>query len=400
MKSSLHHKLIMAIQETLRDMHTVDGWLFYDFRGSDQLAYRVLLLDPTQHVTRRWYYWIPTSGEPVKLLHRIEPHVLDELPGQVRQYVSWEQQRLLLASLLRGRRQIAMQYSPLNAVPYLSRVDAGTIELIRSVGPEVVTSADLVQRFEAVWTDAQLESHRYAVTALRNIVDESFAHVASRVTNERRLSEYDLQQFILSRIRDAGMTTSSAPIAAVDAHSADPHYGPTESGASLITGDNLVLIDLWAKQTAPDSVYGDITWTGYTGKHVPAKQHMIFDHVRRGRDAALSFVQDQVAAGRFPCGWEVDDICRNAIRAAGYGDFFIHRTGHSIGEEVHGNGANIDNLETQDSRRLLPRTCFSIEPGIYLPGEFGIRSELDVYISDREAVVHGLPLQTEIVSLL
>jgi len=400
MKSSVHHKRIVAIQEALGDMHAVDGWLFYDFRGSDPLAYRVLCLDPTQHVTRRWYYWIPTSGEPVKLHHRIEPHVLDDLPGQVQQYVSWEQQRLLLASLLRGRRQIAMQYSPLNAVPYLSRVDAGTIELIRSFGLEVVTSADLVQRFEAVWTDEQLESHRYAVTTLRNIVDESFAHVASCLTNERPLSEYSLQQFILSRIRDAGMTTSSAPIAAVDAHSADPHYGPTESGSSLITRDNLVLIDLWAKQTAPGSVYGDITWTAYTGTEVPAKQRMIFEHVRRGRDAALSFVQDQVAVGRFPCGWEVDDVCRNTIQAAGYGDFFFHRTGHSIGEEVHGNGANIDNLETQDSRRLMPRTCFSIEPGIYLPGEFGIRSELDVYISDREAVVHGLPLQTEIIPLL
>lgn len=400
MSEVAHQTRIVAIQDALGDMGSVDGWLFYDFRGSDPLAYRVLLLDPTQHVTRRWYYWIPSSGEPVKLLHRIEPHVLDELPGQVQQYVSWEQQHLLLASLLRGRRRIAMQYSPFNAVPYLSRVDAGTVELIRSFGIEVVTSADLVQRFEAVWADAQLESHRYAVTALRNIVDEAFAHVASCVTNERRLSEYDLQQFILSRIRDAGMTTSSAPIAAVDAHSADPHYGPTESSSSLITRNNLVLIDLWAKQTAPGSVYGDITWTGYTGTDVPAKQRMIFEHVRRGRDTALSFVQNQVAIGRFPCGWEVDDVCRTTIRMAGYGDFFIHRTGHSIGEEVHGNGANIDNLETQDSRRLLPRTCFSIEPGIYLPGEFGIRSELDVYISDREAVVHGLPLQTEIVSLL
>jgi Xaa-Pro dipeptidase len=400
MSDVAHQTRIAAIQDALGDMDSVDGWLFYDFRGSDPLAYRVLLLDPTQHVTRRWYYWIPTRGEPVKLLHMIEPHVLDELPGQVQQYVSWEQQRLLLASLLRGRRKIAMQYSPFNAVPYLSRVDAGTVELIRSFGLEVVTSADLVQQFEAVWTDAQLESHRYAVTALRNIVDEAFAHVASCVTNERRLSEYDLQQFILSRIRDAGMTTSSAPIAAVDAHSADPHYGPTSSSSSLITRDNLVLIDLWAKQTAPGSVYGDITWTGYTGTDVPAKQRIIFEHVRRGRDAALSFVQDQVAIGRFPCGWEVDDICRTTIRTAGYGDFFIHRTGHSIGEEVHGNGANIDNLETQDSRRLLPRTCFSIEPGIYLPGEFGIRSELDVYVSEREAVVYGLPLQTEIVSLL
>ena len=400
MSDVAHQTRIVAIQDALGDMGTVDGWLFYDFRGSDPLAYRVLLLDPTQHVTRRWYYWIPTRGEPVKLLHRIEPHVLDELPGQVQHYVSWEHQRTVLASLLRGQQRIVMQYSPFNAVPYLSRVDAGTVELIRSFGLEVVTSADLVQRFEAVWTDEQLESHRYAVTALRNIVDEAFAHVASCVTNGRRLSEYDLQQFILSRIRDAGMTTSSAPIAAVDAHSADPHYGPTESGSSLISRDNLVLIDLWAKQTAAGSVYGDITWTGYTGTEVPAKQRMIFEHVRRGRDAALSFVQDRVATGRLPCGWEVDDVCRTTIRAAGYGDFFIHRTGHSIGEEVHGNGANIDNLETQDSRQLLPRTCFSIEPGIYLPGEFGIRSELDVYISDREAVVYGLPLQTEIVSLL
>lgn len=395
-----HRTRIVAIQEALREMETVDGWLFYDFRGSDPLAYRVLLLDPTRHVTRRWYYWIPTSGEPFKLLHRIEPSVLDELPGQVQQYVSWEQQRLLLASLLRGRQRIAMQYSPFNAVPYLSRVDAGTVELIRSFGLDVVSSADLVQQFEAVWTDEQLESHRYAVTTLRNIVDEAFAHVASCLSNERPLSEYDLQQFILSRIRDAGMTTSSAPIAAVGAHSADPHYGPTESRSSLITRDNLVLIDLWAKRTAPSSVYGDITWTGYTGRGVPAKQRTIFEHVRRGRDAALSFVQGRVATGRFPCGWEVDDVCRNTIRAAGYGDFFIHRTGHSIGEEVHGNGANIDNLETQDERRLLPRTCFSIEPGIYLPGEFGIRSELDVYISDREAVVYGLPLQTEIIPLL
>lgn len=400
MNTVAHRTRIVAIQEALGDMGTLDGWLFYDFRNSDPLAYRVLLLDPAQHVTRRWYYWVPTSGEPVKLLHRIEPHVLDALPGQIQQYVSWEQQRTLLASLLRGRRRIAMQYSPFNAVPYLSRVDAGTIELIRSFGLDVVTSADLVQRFEAVWTDEQLASHRYAVTALRNIVDEAFTHVASCLTHELPLSEYGLQQFILARIRDAGMTTSSAPIAAVDAHSADPHYSPTESNASRITRDNLVLIDLWAKQTAPGSVYGDITWTGYTGATIPAKQRMIFDCVRRGRDAALSFVQDQVASGRFPCGWEVDDVCRHTIQTAGYGDFFIHRTGHSIGEEVHGNGANIDNLETQDGRRLLPRTCFSIEPGIYLPGEFGIRSELDVYVSDREAVVHGLPLQTEILSLL
>jgi Xaa-Pro aminopeptidase len=400
MSMTLHGKRVAAIQRALQEMDGIDGWLFYDFRGSDPLAYRVLLLDPGRHVTRRWYYWIPATGEPVKLLHRIEPHVLDELPGQAQQYVSWEQQRTLLSSLLRGRRRIAMQYSPLNAVPYLARVDAGTIDLIRSFGLDVVTSADLVQRFEAVWTDRQLESHRYATDALRRIVDEAFAHVGSSIVKGRELTEYGLQQFILARIHDAGMTTSSAPIAAIDAHSADPHYGPVKSDSAAITRENLLLIDLWAKQTEPGSVYGDITWTGYTDKQVPAKQRMIFDHVRRGRDAALSFVREQVASGQFPFGWEVDDVCRNVIRDAGYGDFFVHRTGHSIGEEVHGNGANIDNLETQDGRRLIPRTCFSIEPGIYLPREFGIRSELDVYVSEREALVYGEPLQTGIVPIL
>ena len=397
---TLHGERVAAIQRALQEMDGLDGWLFYDFRGSDPLAYRVLLLDPGRHVTRRWYYWIPVTGEPVKLLHRIEPHVLDELPGQAQLYVSWEQQRALLSSLLRSRRHIAMQYSPLNAVPYLARVDAGTIDLIRSFGLDVVTSADLVQRFEAVWTDRQLESHRYATEALRRIVDEAFAHVGASITKGRELTEYGLQQFILARIHDAGMTTSSAPIAAIDAHSADPHYGPVESNSAPITRENLLLIDLWAKRTEPGSVYGDITWTGYTDKQAPAKQRMIFDHVRRGRDAALSFVWEQVASGRFPFGWEVDDVCRNVIRESGYGDCFVHRTGHSIGEEVHGNGANIDNLETQDGRRLMARTCFSIEPGIYLPGEFGIRSELDVYVSEREALVYGQPLQTDIVPIL
>ena len=400
MSQTAHHTRIHAIQNAIRDQETVDGWLFYDFRGSDPLAYRVLLLDPSQHVTRRWYYWIPTTGEPVKLLHRIEPHVLDELPGSSHLYVSWEQQRTALDTLLRGQRCIAMQYSPLNAVPYLSRVDAGTIELVRSFGVEVATSADLVQRFEAVWTEEQLESHRYAVTTLRRIVDEAFTHVASCLIRQQTLTEYGLQQFILSRIHEMGMTTSSAPIAAVNAHSADPHYSPGESNSSPITRDSLVLIDLWAKQTAPGSVYGDITWTGYTGQLVPPKHRLIFQHVQQGRDAAVSFVQTQLVAGRFPFGWEIDDVCRHKIWEAGYGDFFIHRTGHSIGEEVHGNGANIDNLETHDGRQILPNTCFSIEPGIYLPGEFGIRSELDVYVTDQEAIVHGLPLQTEIVSLL
>lgn len=400
MRSSRWNERVTAIQRALRETGVADGWLFYDFRRSDPLAYRVLLLDPSRHVTRRWYYWIPATGEPVKLLHRIEPHVLDELPGRPQIYVSWEEQHRLLAGLLSGQRHVAMQYSPRNAVPYVSRVDAGTIELIRSFGADVVSAADLIQRFEAVWTDEQLDSHRFAVTALRRIVDDAFAHVRSSLTAGRPLTEHDLQQFILGRIHDAGMVTSSPPIAAVNAHSADPHYGPSETGSSPITHDSLVLIDLWAKRREPGAVYGDITWTGYTGSPVPSKHRTVFDAVRGGRDAAVAFVQRRVAEGHYPYGWEIDDACRQVIVAAGYGEYFVHRTGHSIGEEVHGNGANIDNLETQDSRRIMPRTCFSIEPGIYLPGDFGIRSELDLYVSDREATAYGQPLQTEIVPIL
>ncbi len=392
------YQRVSEIQQALRDAE-IGGWLFYDFRGSDPLAYRILQLDPRLHVTRRWYYWIPAQGAPVKLLHCIEPHVLDTLPGQADYYVSWEQQRQILGRLLVGGLRVAMQYSPLNAVPYVSRVDAGTIELIRSYGVEVVTSADLIQTFEACWTDRQLESHQFAAAALRRIVDETFNHVHEAVTQGRTLTEYGVQQFILARIGEAGMVTSSAPIAAVNAHSADPHYGPAETGSADVPREALLLIDLWAKRAEAGSVYADITWTGYVGRTVPMKHREIFDLVRQGRDAALNFVRTEIAAGHRPFGWEVDDACRQVIQRAGYGDQFVHRTGHSIGEEVHGNGANIDGLETQDTRRLMPRTCFSIEPGIYLPGEFGIRSELDVYIAEREALVFGLPLQNEIISI-
>ena len=391
---------IEEIQRTLQRVPGLDGWLFYDFRGSDPLAYRVLEVDPTGHFTRRWYYWIPAEGPSVKLVHRIEPHHLARLPGETRLYVSWEEQKQALADVLAGARKIAMQYSPMNAVPYLSRVDAGTVELIRSFGIEVVTSADLVQRFEAVWSDRQLASHREAAEKLRVIVNEAFAHVGSMIEGSTPLTEYGLQQFIVSRIRAHGLMTASPPIAAANRHSADPHYGPAAEGSSVLGEGDLVLIDLWAKRPEPRSVYADITWTGYIGARVPPRHREIFEIVSKSRDEALSFVRRRAADGDLPCGWEVDEVCREVIRSAGYGERFLHRTGHSIGEEVHGNGANIDNLETKDERRLLPRTCFSIEPGIYLPDEFGIRSELDVYLSEREALVFGQPIQTEIVPIL
>ncbi|HSA63738.1 MAG TPA: M24 family metallopeptidase [Nitrospira sp.] len=400
MQTTRQETRVLEIQRALREQEGLEGWLFYDFRGSDPLGYRVLLLDPTMHVTRRWYYWIPAEGTPQKLVHRIEPHVLDALPGRSHAYVSWDQQRQLLERLLSGSRRIAMQYSPMNAVPYVSRVDAGTMELVRSFGVEVVSSGDLIQLFEARWTDRQLESHQYAASALRRIVDEAFGHVGEILSKGLNLTEYGLQQFILSRIREAGMITSSPPIAAVNAHSADPHYAPPAAGSATITRDDLVLIDLWAKQPAAGSVYADITWTAYAGSTVPEKHRTVFSIVRQGRDAALNFVRTQMLAGQRPFGYEVDSACRLVIQAAGYGAQFVHRTGHSIGEEVHGNGANIDGLETQDTRRLMPQTCFSIEPGIYLPGEFGIRSELDVFLTERDALVFGLPLQSDLSALL
>ncbi len=387
------------IQQAIREQPGIDGWLFYDFRHLDPIAYRVLLLDPSIHVTRRWYYWIPAIGTPVKLQHRIEPHVLDGLPGEVRFYVSWREQQAALRALLQSAKRIAMQYSPMNAIPYLSRVDAGTLELLRSWGLEVVTSADLVQQFEAVWDEAQLASHQVAASGLRAIVDETFGFIGTSLAAGHVLTEYRVQQYILSRMQARGLVTSSPPIAAVNAHSADPHYGPSAEGSEPIKQGDLVLIDLWAKQPEPRAVYADITWTGFVGEVVPVTQQAVFQIVRQARDAAVAFVKTRVRDGEFPYGWEVDDVCRKVIQEAGYGEYFVHRTGHSIGEEVHGNGANIDNLETQDGRRLLPGTCFSIEPGIYLPEDFGIRSELDVYLSAHEAVVYGQPVQTELVAI-
>jgi Xaa-Pro aminopeptidase len=393
------HQRVEDIQQAIRDQPGLDGWLFYDFRHSDPLSYGVLLLDAHAHVTRRWYYWVPANGTPAKLVHGIESHVLDSLPGTRHCYVSWRSRQETLEHLLQGAKRVAMQYSPYNAIPYVARVDAGTIELVSSFGIQVVTSADLVQQFEAVWDEAQLQSHRVAAEALRRVVDEAFGHVGSMVAQGRAFGEYDLQQFILSRFQHCGLVTSSPPIAAANEHSADPHYSPTKESNRPIHSGDLVLIDLWAKQPGPVAVYADITWTGYVGRAVSDRHRRIFDIVRSARDAALAFVQRRVHARNFPCGWEVDDVCRQVIQEAGYGERFIHRTGHSIGVEVHGNGANIDNLETQDSRRLMPCTAFSIEPGIYLPGEFGIRSELDVYVSSDNTMVYGLPLQTEIVPI-
>ena len=389
----MQEQRLSEIQQALRQ-EGLQGWLFYDFRGSDPLAYRILGLDPAEISTRRWYYFIPAQGEPVGIVSTVEPHRLDALPGRKRVFLSWQQLQECLAETLRGVRRVAMQYSPGNAIPYVSRVDAGTVELIRQLGVEVVSSADLVQRFEAVWTPAQWQSHLRAAKGVRETVDEAFAYIRQHTL----VTEYAVQQFILERFAARGLTTYHPPIVAVNAHGADPHYMPTAEHSAPICPGDFVLIDLWAKE--PQGVYADITWTGFMGTQVPSRHQEIFTLVRDARDAAIAFVKERVRQGQPFYGHEVDAVSRKVIADAGYGDRFLHRTGHSIGEEVHGNGANMDGLETRDERRVLPSTCFSIEPGIYLAGEFGVRSEVNVYVTEREAIITGEPMQREVVLIL
>jgi Xaa-Pro dipeptidase len=383
---------IREIQEALRQ-EGVDGWLFCDFRGSDPLAYRILGLDAGQISTRRWYYYIPSAGDPAGVVSSVEPRRLDALPGRKRVFLSWQQLHAALAETLRGVHKLAMQYSPGNAIPYVSRVDAGTVELVRQLGIEVVSSADLVQRFEAVWSAAQWQSHLRAAAGVRETVDEAFAYIRHNTP----VSEYAVQQFILQRFAARGLIANHPPIVAINAHSADPHFEPAPDSGLIRPGD-FVLIDLWAKE--PDGVYADYTWTGFMGDTAPDRCQEIFTIVRSARDAAINFVKDRIAREQSFRGYEVDAAARKIITDAGYGNYFVHRTGHSIGEEVHGNGANMDGLETQDERRVLPGSCFSIEPGIYLAGEFGVRSEVNVYVTEREAIVTGTPMQMEIVPIL
>jgi Xaa-Pro aminopeptidase len=393
-------KTIETMQQALTEAG-IGGWLFYDFRQSDPLAYRILGLDETIFGTRRWFYFVPAEGEPVKIVHSIERGHLDSLPGKKLVYLPWQQLHEHLRQTLQQRGAIAMQYSPNNDIPYVSRVDGGTLELIRRFGVEVVTSANLVQRFEAVWTQDQWRTHQVAAAKMRRIIDEAFAEIARRITRDIATTEYEIQQFLVSLFDRDGLIADHPPIVAVNANAANPHYGPTSDYSLPIRQNDFVLIDYWARlRDDPEAVYVDYTWTGFVGERVPDRYTHIFDIVRDARDGAIEFVRDAVGAGRSFHGWEVDEVARGVIRAAGYGDQFIHRTGHSIGKEVHGNGANIDNLETRDNRLIVPHTAFSIEPGIYLEGDFGVRSEVDVFVTEDEVIVTAEPIQTAVVPIL
>ena len=378
------------IQKAISDKG-IDGWLFYDFHHRDAMAYRILGLDFSKFTTRRWFYYIPAKGEPVRIVSAVETKKLDSLTGEKKVYRSWEELHRVIRETLTNAREIAMQYSPNNNIPYVSVVDAGTIELIQSFGVTVVSSADLVQTFEAVIGKEGYNAHLEAGVNVQQIKDEAFELIGEKIRKNEKITEYEVQQYIVKRFEEEGLTDDGDhPIVGVNDHPADPHFEPTEENTYTIKKGDTLLIDLWARKNDDTGIYYDITWCGYIGENPPAKYVEIFNTVRDARNAARDFIRERFAKNE-PCfGYEVDDVCRQVVIDAGYGDYFVHRTGHSIGREVHGNGVHIDNLETKDERELVPGICFSIEPGIYLPDEMAVRSEIDVFIThDREVVIAG-----------
>jgi Xaa-Pro dipeptidase len=385
------------IQTALRD-EGLDGWLFFDHHRRDPLAYRVLQFTPGSMVTRRWFYYIPANGEPRGLVHKIEAETLAPLPGRHALYAGWSTLVDGLKAILGGGRRVAMQYSPNCAVPYVSLVDGGTIELIRGLGVEVVTSANLIQIFEARWSAEQFEMHLEAGRRVDKVLAAAFVHIADTLRAGQAIGEWDANRFVRRGFNEAGLVTDHGPIVAVNANMSDPHYEPAADRSQPIRKGDAVLIDLWAKLDRPGAVFYDITWTGFCGVDPPSKLQQIFDVVTTGRDRAVERVISAIAGREELHGYEVDDAARGYIASQGFGEYFVHRTGHSIGEEVHGNGANMDNLETHDERRVIAGTCFSVEPGVYLP-EYGIRSEVNVYVGADRAQVTG-ETQRKLVSIV
>ena len=368
-----------AIQALLRE-ERIDGWLFCDFRNRDFLGYKVLGLNFDKMNTRRWFYYVPARGNPKKLVSAVEKHKLDALPGTTVVYLSWEQLHAALRKALGSRKTLAMQYSPKNNVPYISIVDAGTIELIKGLGHKVVSSADLLQTFVSVIPEEGYRTHKQAAAIMDRIRAEAFEAVRTAILSGTEVTEYGIQQLIMRRFNEENLTTYDPPMVGTNEHPADPHFDLTAELSRPIKKGDTLLIDMWAKLNIPGAVYYDITWVGCVGAVPPPRYRKIWTVVRDARDAAVTFVQDRFAKGKACYGWEVDDVCRGVVTKAGFGKQFVHRTGHSITEETHGNGVNIDNLETKDERRLLPGCCFSIEPGIYLEGAMAVRTEINMFI--------------------
>lgn len=388
---------ILAIQQALA-ADRLDGWLLYDFHGSNPIAQQLTGLAGGAHMTtRRWYYLIPAAGEPRALVHAIERHNLDHLPGTRLVYAGRKELDDGLTALLGGARRVAMEYSPECAIPYVSRVDAGTVEAVRKRGVEIVSSGDLVQQFEATWSAGQLARHKEASAALYRIKDRAFEEASRALTSGSRQTEYDLQQLMVGWFRDEGLVSDAPPVVAVGANAGNPHYLPTADHNRVITADEVLLLDLWGKKAQPGAVFADITWVGATARQVPAEAASAFGAIVNARDTAVRLVQERAAAGEDLRGWQVDRAARQVLEESGYGQYVLHRTGHSLGENVHGNGTHLDDYETHDERRIVPRTGFTVEPGLYFD-TFGVRTEINVYRGDREAVVTG-ERQTNIVTL-
>jgi Xaa-Pro aminopeptidase len=389
-----------AMQAALREAG-LDGWLFYDHHHRDPIAGRILGLDEKAHITRRWYYFVPASGEPRRLVHRIEQGRLDALPGTKGVYSSWQELQSGLDSMLGSARRLAMQYSPNNDIMYVSMVDAGTVEFLRGLGKEIVSSADLVSQFEAVLTEEQIESHAVAQRAIDAIVAEAWNEIALRLRTPAggtsMLREYDIVVWLGEAMRREGLVWENGPDVSVNTNTSDSHYEPTAERSAIIREGDFLLIDIWGRVNKPGTIFYDITWTGVIGRPPSEREQLVFNTVRNARDAAISKVEDAFKAGREIRGYEADDAARGVIRAAGFGDYFTHRTGHNIAQELHGSGAHLDNLETHDERRILPHTCFSVEPGIYLP-EFGVRSEVNMLTAPGKAWVTG-KIQRELVRI-
>ena len=388
-----------AIQSALREAK-LDGWLFYDHHHRDPLAYRILGLSDSLHITRRWFYLIPAHGEPKKLVHRIEQGGLDPLPGTRAVYSTWQELEAQLAVMLAGVTQLAMQYSPRNAIMYVSLVDAGTIEVLRGMGKEIVSSADLVSHFEAVLSDEQIASHYVAQRSLDTILAEGFREIGNRVrggASKTATTEFAMVTWLQQAMRREGLVWDNGPNVSVNRNSSDSHYEPTAEHTQPIAVGDFVLIDIWARKNVPGSVFYDITWTGVVDREPSERERQVFEAVAAARDAAIQIVEQAFATNKPIAGWQADDAARSMIRAAGFGEYYTHRTGHNIATDIHGNGAHLDNFETHDERLILPNTCFSVEPGIYLP-EFGVRSEVDMMTRRGEAKVTGR-VQRELVRI-
>jgi Xaa-Pro aminopeptidase len=389
---------LTAIQSALRE-HKMDGWLFYDHHHRDPIAYRILGLDEHSFVSRRWFYFVPATGEPRKLVHRVESGKLDSLPGGKNEYSSWQELEQKLEAMLSGATKIAMQYSPRNAIMYVSMVDGGTVELLRGMGKDIVSSADLVSLFEAVLTEAQIATHFAAQKKLDEVLAAGWKRIGDAARSGKGTDEFAIMEFLKSGIERAGLFTDHGPNCSAGPNSADSHYDPTLESSRPIRSGDFVLIDIWAKlANDPAAIWYDITWTGVVNREPTERENLIFHTVRDARDAAIAAIQSAYVANQPIAGWQADDAARAVIRNAGFAEFFTHRTGHNIAVELHGNGAHLDNLETHDERLILPNTCFSVEPGIYFPGEFGVRSEVNMITRPGSAVVTG-PAQTELLRI-